>query len=405
MMMIAMRSIPSRNPLRRCLCSLTTTTTARRPPGDPWTPPSPRISPREAMPTPKVVVTSSAFPETLQLLEQAPAEVVVASDGDEPWGTERLLEEAKDAAAMVAFMPDRVDAGFLKRCPQLRIVACALKGFDNFDVEACTAAGVWITYVPGLLTEPTAELALGLMIGASRHVLAGDSRVRSGGFRGWRPVLYGRGLHGSTVGISGYGSLGRAIAQRLVGFGPQYIRWYDPDRASAAAECGAGAVAQPGTLEEVLGCDFVVVAAPLNPSSHHQVDGPLIKRCMGDHTVLVNVGRGGVVDEEAVAAALECGALGAYGADVFECEDWALDDRPLEVSARLRGAPRTLFTPHLGSAVVGVRRAIERSAAQEVVRVLKGHAPRHALNRRLQEGAPEGGGGGYIAQAATKPIP
>ena len=113
---------------------------------------------------------------------------------------------------MIAFMPDSVDDAFLAACPKLRIIACALKGFDNFDVAACTRRGIWITAVPDLLTAPTAELAGGLTIGLARHITAGDRWVRSGAFGGWRPVLYGTGLAGSTVGIVGFGVIGRATA-------------------------------------------------------------------------------------------------------------------------------------------------------------------------------------------------
>ena len=120
--------------------------------------------------------------------------------------------------------------------------------------------------------------------------------------------------------------------------------------------------------------------------------------------MLVNVARGGVVQEEAVAAALEAGMLGAYGADVFEFEDWQMPGRPAEVSAALLQAPRTLLTPHLGSAVSTVRQEIEQCAAAEVVRVLRGHAPKYPLNRTHQDAPPPGGGGGYIAEAAGAPL-
>ena len=118
----------------------------------------------------KVVVTSRAFPETLDLLASSGL-CVVANEGAEPWPAEVLAAHAADAHALMCFMPDTVDRAVLDSCPRLEIVGCALKGFDNFDVEACTERGVHVTYVPGLLTEPTAELALGLIIGANRHLL------------------------------------------------------------------------------------------------------------------------------------------------------------------------------------------------------------------------------------------
>jgi phosphonate dehydrogenase len=123
---------------------------------------------------PRVVITQRVFPETVELL--APhAEVIVGA----------LLH---DADALMVFMPDSLDETFLRECPNLQIVAAALKGCDNFDVEACTRLGVWFTIVPDLLTEPTAELALALMLGLARNVLAGDRLIRSGDFQGWRPI-------------------------------------------------------------------------------------------------------------------------------------------------------------------------------------------------------------------------
>ena len=127
---------------------------------------------------------------------------------------EELAQRLVGATAVIGFMTDRIDAAALRERTQLRVVACALKGFDNYDVDACTRAGVWVSIVPDLLTEPTAELAVGLAIGLGRHLRHGDAVVREGRFRGWRPVLYGRGLAGSTVAVIGMGCVGRAIAER-----------------------------------------------------------------------------------------------------------------------------------------------------------------------------------------------
>jgi phosphonate dehydrogenase len=234
-------------------------------------------------------------------------------------------------------MPDRVDAAFLSQCRRPRVIACALKGFDNFDVGACTAAGVWLAIVPDLLTEPTAELAVGLAIGLGRMIRNGDAIVRSGAFEGWRPILYGAGLDGSTVTIVGMGHVGRAIARRLSGFGCR-ILGVDPQ-----SDMPSGVVGRD--LNSALAdSDFVILAAPLTPATHHLIGRDAIAQ-MKPRTLLINVGRGSVVDETAVADALESDALGGYAADVFEMEDWALPERPMAIDPRLREHPRTLFTP------------------------------------------------------------
>jgi phosphonate dehydrogenase len=293
---------------------------------------------------------------------------------------EAVLRRAAEADAMIAFMPDRVDAPFLAAAPKLKIVACALKGFDNFDVEACTKAGVWVSIVPDLLTAPTAELALGLAIGLARHVAAGDAHIRSGSFAGWRPTLYGVGLDGSIVAVLGLGALGKAIAKRLAGFGCR-ILGFDADPRAAADHV------ERCSLDAALAqADYIVAALPLGTGARHILDARRIALCKPG-ALLVNVGRGSTVAEPAVADALERGHLGGYAADVFEMEDWALADRPRAIEPRLLAHPQTLFTPHLGSAVARVRRAIALAAAENVLDALAGRRPRDAVNEPQRRGA------------------
>lgn len=294
--------------------------------------------------------------------------------GPEPLAPGELAERLAGAHAMMGFMTDAVNAALLARAPQLRIVACALKGFDSYDVAACTRAGVWISIVPDLLTAPTAELAIGLAIGLGRHVRAGDALVRSGIFQGWRPVLYGVGLQGATVAVIGLGAVGRAIIECLRGFRCT-VRGVDPGPVPTPSGV------QRCTLEQALdGVTHVFVAAPLTPLSRHLVDAAALESAPRA-CLWINVGRGSVVDEVAMAEALARGQVGGYAADVFAFEDWSLADRPREIPARLRMHPRTLFTPHLGSAVREVRRAIEHRAADNIIAVLSGQAPPDAVNR------------------------
>jgi phosphonate dehydrogenase len=319
---------------------------------------------------PRILVTNRAFPETLEYLSAVGT--VDANPSDTVWPHEEVLRRAKDAAAIMAFMPDCIDGAFLQRRRRLRIVACALKGFDNFDVAACSKAGVWVSIVPDLLTEPTAELAVGLTIGLGRMIRAGDAVVRLGDFEGWRPILYGTGLDGSTVAIVGMGRLGSAIARRLAGFGCRLLG------VDAHAPMPAG-VTGCDLARALTASDFVILAAPLTDETHHLIDADAIRR-MRHGALLINIGRGSVVDEAAVLAALMDGSLGGYAADVFEMEDWALPDRPRQIDPRLRTHPRTLFTPHLGSAVEQVRRAIEMRAAVNIADALAGRRPRDAVN-------------------------
>lgn len=307
---------------------------------------------------PRVVITQRPFPETVDLLSPH-AEVVVGPP-------------TPDAGALMVFMTDSLDEAFLRTCPHLQIVAAALKGCDNFDVEACTRLGIWFTIVPDLLTGPTAELAIALMLGLARNVLAGDRLIRSGSFQGWRPILYGTGLAAATVGIIGFGAVGHALARMLEGF-PSQVQYHDP-----AAE---GSIPLDALLAT---SDFVLPLLPLTKDTFHLLGRDALHR-MKPGSYLINVGRGSVVDEEAVADALESGHLAGYAADTFEMEDWARRDRPRELNPRLlRLTDRTLFTPHLGSAVASARCDIERSAANNILAALRGERPADAINHPVK---------------------
>lgn len=326
----------------------------------------------------KIVVTNWVHADVLDLLR--PHGAVVVNATRTAWPVETVLRHAADADAVLAFMTDWVDRPFLDACPRLRIVACALKGFDNFDVAACTARGIWVTIVPDLLTAPTAELAVGLTIALGRRLLEGDDHVRSGEFQGWRAELYGAGLDGSTVGIAGMGAVGQAIARRLAGFGARLI-YADPRQGPAElAGLDAVRVSWDALLAD---SDVLIMAMPLTAETLHRIDTAALAR-VKPGCRLVNIGRGSVVDEQAVAAALAAGRLAGYAADVFELEDWARADRPRDIPEALRhDRARTVFTPHLGSAVDRVRREIARAAALDIVAVLEGRAPPNAINRPI----------------------
>ena len=326
---------------------------------------------------PKVVLTHRVHREVIELLA-AHAEVIPNSTS-ETLARDEILRRAQDAAAIMTFMPDRVDEAFLRACPQLRVVGCALKGYDNYDVEACTRHGVWITNVPDLLTIPTAELTIGLLIGLTRNLLAGDRFVRSGEFNGWRPVLYGRGLTGRTLGLIGMGAVGQAIAARLQGYALNLL--YDDPRPLAPeleTRWQLTRVSRDALLHQ---SDFIVPMVPYRPDTLHLIDAQALA-AMQDGAVLINACRGSVVDEEAVADALASGKLAGYAADAFAMGEGARAGRPRVIAPRLLAdTARTLFTPHIGSAVDSVRLAIEMEAATNILQTLHGEVPQGAINR------------------------
>ncbi len=326
--------------------------------------------------THRVVITHWVHPEVIRLLEQSCE--VIPNTTRETLPHEEILRRTQDAHAIMVFMPDTINDNFLGACPNLRIVAAALKGYDNFDVDSCTRRGIWFTIVPDLLTIPTAELAVGLLIGLTRKMLDGDRLIRTDQFRGWRPKLYGTGLAGRCLGIVGMGALGQAVAKRLAGFDMELLY---ADRVRLPKQQEEAWALSHVSLDGLLGrSDYVLLSVPLTPDTLHLVDDKALAK-MRPGSFLVNVCRGSVVDEQAVLSALASGHLAGYAADVFEFEDWARKDGPTCIPRSLMETSTTFFTPHLGSAVDDVRREIALEAARNILQAFEGTRPDCAINR------------------------
>ncbi|MCJ7494675.1 MAG: phosphonate dehydrogenase [Deltaproteobacteria bacterium] len=325
---------------------------------------------------PQAVITHWVHPEVIKLLSQRC--VVIPNPTRESLPRGEILRRTKNAQAIMLFMPDMIDEDFLRTCSHLKIVSAALKGYDNFDVEACTRHGVWFTIVKESLTVPTAELAIGLLIAVSRRMLAGDRFIRSGRFVGWRPQLYGMGLSGRTLGLIGMGAVGRAVAKRALGL-EMTVLYEDITPLPKEQEKTWNLMRLP--LEELLArSDFVMPLLPLQPDTFHLINSRTIAS-MKPGSFLINICRGSVVDELAVAEALASGHLAGYAADVFEMEDWARADRPRFLpQALLENIDHTFFTPHLGSAVDEIRRDIALEAARHILQALNGEKPEGAIN-------------------------
>lgn len=323
---------------------------------------------------PLVVLTNRTFSETRAAFDGVAR--LVANEQSEPWAYDDVVARCEDAAGVMAFMPDCIDRAFLNRCPKLKVIGAALKGFDNIDVAAASERGIWVTIVPDLLTEPTAELAVGLTIALGRHVRFGDASIRRSGFHGWRPEHYGTGLNGATVGIIGFGRVGQTIARCLSGFGCRIVAF------DAHGDWGVLAGAQKLDMADLLAqSDVVILGLPLTDDTLGIIGAHALQQ-MKPGALLVNPARGSLVDEGAVADALESGHLGGYAADVFESEDWARADRPPSIDPRLlTPQARTVLTPHIGSAVESVRREIELSAARSIKEALAGAVPSGAINK------------------------
>ena len=294
-----------------------------------------------------------------------PCEVVQRPD-DEPLDKDGLIATLDDGFdGVVAVLTERFDADvFAAGKGRLRVVANVAVGYDNLDVEAATAAGVVVCNTPGILDDTTADVAFLLILAASRRSSEAEATLRAGGWEGFHMEEFlGRDVHGATLGIVGYGRIGRAVARRAEGFGMEVIH---------NTRTPTGEPGWIGDLPELLGrADIVSLHVPLSPGTRHLI-GRSELAAMKPTAVLVNTARGPVVDEEALAEALEEGVIYAAGIDVFEREP--------AVHPRLLAAPRTVLLPHIGSATVETRTAMSRLAASSVRSVLAGKMPPNALN-------------------------
>jgi phosphonate dehydrogenase len=330
---------------------------------------------QSALTGPKVLLTHRVHRSAFDLLS---AECQVdMNDTGQILGREELCRRAADAMAIMAFMTDRIDAGFVSACRKLQIVAGAFKGCDNIDVAACTEHGVWVTCVRDLLTIPTAELAIGLLLSLSRQIVAGDRLMRRETFAGWRPILYGSGMTGKCIGLYGMGAVGQAITRRLSGYLVRTV-YYDP-RPLPQEKNRALGLELLGFEQLLSESDYLIVAAPLTDDNLRAFDDAALA-LMKRGSYLINVGRGSVTDEQAVARALQSGQLSGFAADVYEMEDQSRPTRPSQIApALVADADRTVLTPHLGSAVASVREQIELEAAANIIAVIRGQDPPGAI--------------------------
>ena len=282
----------------------------------------------------------------------------------EPLAAYEIVRAGTDVEAIVCQLTDRFDPGALDRYRSLRVLATVSVGFDHIDVDAATARGVAVCNTPGVLDETTADLAFGLIIAASRLFASAEGDLRAGRWTGFGLLdRLGQDVHGATLGIVGYGRIGRAVARRAAGFQMSVLHH------SRTPTREPGFVADLDELFAV--ADIVSVHVPLTAETRHLVDARRLA-LMKPTAVLVNTARGPVVDEEALAEALEKGRLFAAGLDVYEQEP--------EVHPRLLAAPRTVLLPHLGSATVATRTAMARLACESVRAILAGGVPPTCLN-------------------------
>lgn len=318
---------------------------------------------------PRILVSRQVFPEVLARL-QAHFDVDY-NDVDAPLPPAELAARLADKVGAITMLSDRIDASVLAQAPGLKVVCNVAVGYNNFDVPAITAAGVMATNTPGVLDDTTADTAWSLILSSGRRVVGADRWVREGQWKGWKfqDAWLGQDIHHATLGILGMGRIGQAVARRALGFDMQVI-YHNRSRLDAEQEkaCNAQWVSKEDLLRQ---SDFLVALVPYSAQTHHAIGAAELAQ-MKPTAHLINIARGGVVDDQALIEALKAKRIAGAGLDVFENEP--------ALNPGFLGLDNVTLTPHIGSSTRQTRLAMAMLAADNLMAALSGQRPPSLIN-------------------------
>ena len=321
------------------------------------------------MTKPSILIARAISPSVVAFLQRH--FVVTVNESDEVWSPETLTAQLQGKDGVLTTGSERIDAALLAACPQLKVVANMAVGYNNFDVAAMEQAGVQGTNSPDVLTETTADFGFALLMATARRITESEHYLRAGKWTKWSYEMFsGAEVHGSTLGIIGMGRIGQGIAKRGAhGFGMQVI-YHNRSQLSPEleAECKARYVSQQELLQTA---DHVVLVLPYTPENRHTI-GAAELALMKPTATLINIARGGIVDDAALAQALKEQRIAAAGLDVFEGEP--------KVHPDLLTVPNVVLTPHIASATAVTRIKMAQMAADNLVAVLGRKAALTAVN-------------------------
>ena len=324
---------------------------------------------------PKILVARAIFPEALAKLEESFE--VRSNQDDRIFTPEELQKELASVVGALVAGSERIDANALANAKDLKVVSNISVGYNNFDVPAISAAGVMATNTPDVLTDTTADFGFALLMATARRITESEHWVRNGHWDKWSIVNnpLGMDLHHSTIGIIGMGRIGQGIAKRALGFGMNVI-YHNRSRLSEADEkaCGASYVSKEALLKTA---DHVVLVLPYTAESHHTIGAQEIS-LMKPTATLINIARGGIVDDAALAKALKENKIFAAGLDVFEGEP--------NVHPDLLKLSNVVLAPHIASAPEKTRRAMVDLAIENLRAALSGKKPPSLINTELFKG-------------------
>jgi gluconate 2-dehydrogenase len=317
----------------------------------------------------RILVARAVFPEIIERLSQYFE--VESNQADVLWSKAELIQKLKGKHGVFTTGGERIDGEVLAACPELKICANMAVGYNNFDIDAMTAAGVLGTNAPDVLTETTADFGFALLMATARRISESEHYLRAGQWTKWGFDMFaGSDIHGSTLGILGMGRIGQGIAKRGAhGFGMKVI-YHNRSRLDAAleADCKASYVSKEELLKTA---DHVVLVVPYSAASHHTI-GAAELSLMKPTATLVNIARGGIVDDAALATALKNKVIAAAGLAVFEGEP--------KVHPDLLTVPNVLLTPHIDSSTMPTRLAMANLAAENLIAFFGGKPPLTPLN-------------------------
>lgn len=318
-------------------------------------------------------MTRSVFPDVIERLEQYFE--VESNQDDRILPASELAEKVKGKDGLFTTPSERITADILAANPSLKAVCNMAVGFNNIDVDAATKAGIVVTNTPDVLNETTADFAWALLLATARRVTESEHWLRAGKWQKWRfDTFLGADVHGSTLGIIGMGRIGQAIARRSMGFDMKVV-YHNRSRVAPELEARANNAQYVGKEELLLTADHVMLALPYSPQVHHII-GAVELAMMKPTATLVNIARGGIVDDAALIVALRANRLAAAGLDVFENEP-AFDPAFLTLS-------NVVLTPHIASASEPTRRAMANCAADNLIAALTGGNPPNILNPQVR---------------------
>jgi lactate dehydrogenase-like 2-hydroxyacid dehydrogenase len=316
----------------------------------------------------KILVTREVFDETIDFLKGHFE--VESNQADRLYAREELLAKLQDRDGVQTSSSDRIDTDLLEKCPSIKAVCNTAVGYNNIDVAACTRHGVMVTNTPGVLTDSVADYAMGLIIATCRRMTEGEAYLRKGDWKGtFLKQMLGQDVHGATLGIFGFGRIGQAIARRARGFDMK-ILYHSRNRAAIGAERESGAT-YTGKEELLRAADVVLLILPFTPETQHFI-GAKELALMKPSAVLVNMARGGIVDDAALIDALKNKTIWAAGLDVFENEP--------KLNPGFLDLRNVVLSPHIASASEPTRKAMAMTAARNLAAALSGQAPPNLLN-------------------------